>query len=113
MTPGALPQGAAMLQTTIAPTMLQASPKENVLASSATATINLRIANAVIDFSTILSGASKSTSSKSAVSAGNIAAWQALWSGARTVDAARYFRDSAVSARTPITTPWITSPVAA
>jgi carboxypeptidase PM20D1 len=40
----ATPQGAAMLQTTIAPTMLQGSPKANVLASSATAMINLRIA---------------------------------------------------------------------
>lgn len=39
----ATPQGAAMLQTTIAPTMLQGSPKQNVLPSVATATINLRI----------------------------------------------------------------------
>jgi carboxypeptidase PM20D1 len=37
------PQGAATLQTTIAPTMLQGSPKLNVLPSVATATINLRI----------------------------------------------------------------------
>jgi carboxypeptidase PM20D1 len=36
-------QGAATLQTTIAPTMLQGSPKQNVLPSVATATINLRI----------------------------------------------------------------------
>jgi carboxypeptidase PM20D1 len=39
----ATPQGAATLQTTIAPTMLQASPKQNVLPSVASATINLRI----------------------------------------------------------------------
>jgi carboxypeptidase PM20D1 len=39
----ATPQGAATLQTTIAPTMLQGSPKQNVLPSVATATINLRI----------------------------------------------------------------------
>ncbi len=39
----ASPQGAATLQTTIAPTMLQGSPKQNVLPSVATATINLRI----------------------------------------------------------------------
>ncbi len=37
------PQGAATLQTTIAPTMLQGSNKQNVLPSIATATINLRI----------------------------------------------------------------------
>jgi carboxypeptidase PM20D1 len=41
---GASPQGAAMVQTTIAPTMLQASPKENVLAASAEALVNYRIA---------------------------------------------------------------------
>ena len=35
--------GAATLQTTIAPTMLQGSPKQNVLPTIATATINLRI----------------------------------------------------------------------
>jgi carboxypeptidase PM20D1 len=39
----ASPQGAATLQTTIAPTMLQGSPKQNVLPSIASATINLRI----------------------------------------------------------------------
>ncbi|HET9445935.1 MAG TPA: M20/M25/M40 family metallo-hydrolase, partial [Steroidobacteraceae bacterium] len=39
----ATPQGAALLHTTIAPTMLQGSPKQNVLPSVATATINLRI----------------------------------------------------------------------
>ena len=39
----ATPQGAATLQTTIAPTMLQGSPRFNVLPSIATATINLRI----------------------------------------------------------------------
>ena len=39
----ATPQGAATLQTTIAPTMLQGSPKQNVLPTVATATINLRI----------------------------------------------------------------------
>jgi carboxypeptidase PM20D1 len=39
----ASPQGAATLQTTIAPTMLQGSLKQNVLPSLATATINLRI----------------------------------------------------------------------
>jgi carboxypeptidase PM20D1 len=39
----ASPQGAATLQTTIAPTMLQGSPKQNVLPSKATATVNLRI----------------------------------------------------------------------
>lgn len=39
----ASPQGAATLQTTIAPTMLQGSPKQNVLPSVATATVNLRI----------------------------------------------------------------------
>ncbi len=38
------PAGAAMLHTTIAPTMLQGSPKENVLPQSATALINYRIA---------------------------------------------------------------------
>ena len=36
-------QGAATLQTTIAPTMLEGSPKMNVLPSVARATINLRI----------------------------------------------------------------------
>jgi carboxypeptidase PM20D1 len=40
---GASPQGAATLQTTVAPTMLQGSPKQNVLPSIATATVNLRI----------------------------------------------------------------------
>jgi carboxypeptidase PM20D1 len=40
----ATPAGAAMLHTTIAPTMLQGSPKENVLPQSATALINYRIA---------------------------------------------------------------------
>jgi carboxypeptidase PM20D1 len=39
----ATPPGAATLQTTIAPTMLQGSPKQNVLPSVATATVNLRI----------------------------------------------------------------------
>ena len=39
----ASPQAAATVQTTIAPTMLQGSPKQNVLPSVATATINLRI----------------------------------------------------------------------
>jgi carboxypeptidase PM20D1 len=39
----ASPQGAATLHTTIAPTMLQGSPKQNVLPSVATAMINLRI----------------------------------------------------------------------
>ena len=38
------PAGAAMLRTTIAPTMLEGSPKENVLPQSATALINYRIA---------------------------------------------------------------------
>jgi carboxypeptidase PM20D1 len=38
------PSGAAMLHTTIAPTMLEGSPKENVLPQSATALINYRIA---------------------------------------------------------------------
>jgi carboxypeptidase PM20D1 len=41
---GATPAGAAMLHTTLAPTMLQASPKENVLAPTATGWINYRIA---------------------------------------------------------------------
>jgi carboxypeptidase PM20D1 len=40
----ATPAGAAMLHTTIAPTMLQGSPKENVLPQAATALINYRIA---------------------------------------------------------------------
>jgi len=40
----ATPQGAAMLHTTMAPTMLSGSPRENVLASEAGAVINLRIA---------------------------------------------------------------------
>jgi carboxypeptidase PM20D1 len=39
----ATPQGAATLNTTLAPTMLEGSPKQNVLPSIATATINLRI----------------------------------------------------------------------
>ncbi len=39
----ASPPAAATLQTTIAPTMLQGSPKQNVLPSVATAAINLRI----------------------------------------------------------------------
>jgi carboxypeptidase PM20D1 len=39
----ATPQGAATLQTTIAPTMLQGSPKQNVLPSVATAAINFRV----------------------------------------------------------------------
>ncbi|MBI1199608.1 MAG: M20 family peptidase [Phenylobacterium sp.] len=38
------PAGAALLHTTIAPTMLQGSPKENVLPQDATAWINYRIA---------------------------------------------------------------------
>jgi len=38
------PQGAAMLHTTIAPTMLRGSPKENVLPQDAAAWINYRIA---------------------------------------------------------------------
>ncbi len=41
---GASPTGAAMLHTTIAPTMLDGSPKENVLPQSANALINYRIA---------------------------------------------------------------------
>jgi carboxypeptidase PM20D1 len=40
----ASPSGAAGLHTTIAPTMLQGSPKENVLPQSANALINYRIA---------------------------------------------------------------------
>lgn len=40
----ASPSGAAMLHTTIAPTMLTGSPKENVLPQTATALINYRIA---------------------------------------------------------------------
>ncbi len=40
----ASPQGAAMLHTTIAPTMLEGSPKDNVLPDIATARINYRIA---------------------------------------------------------------------
>jgi carboxypeptidase PM20D1 len=38
-----LPEGNAMIRTTTAPTMLQASPKENVLAREALATINFRL----------------------------------------------------------------------
>jgi carboxypeptidase PM20D1 len=41
---GATPAGAALLHTTIAPTMLKGSPKENVLPQAATAWINYRIA---------------------------------------------------------------------
>jgi carboxypeptidase PM20D1 len=41
---GATPAGAAMLHTTIAPTMLQGSPKENVLPQAAMGWINYRIA---------------------------------------------------------------------
>ncbi len=41
---GGTPAGAAMLHTTIAPTMLLGSPKENVLPQSATGLINYRIA---------------------------------------------------------------------
>lgn len=41
---GATPTGRAMLHTTIAPTMLEGSPKENVLPQSASALINFRIA---------------------------------------------------------------------
>ena len=41
---GASPSGAALLHTTIAPTMLRGSPKENVLPQDATAWINYRIA---------------------------------------------------------------------
>jgi carboxypeptidase PM20D1 len=40
----ATPTGAAMLHTTIAPTMLEGSPKENVLPATALARINYRIA---------------------------------------------------------------------
>jgi carboxypeptidase PM20D1 len=40
---GGTPSGAAMLHTTIAPTMLQGSPKENVLPQEANALINYRI----------------------------------------------------------------------
>jgi len=40
---GESPAGAALLHTTIAPTMLQGSPKENVLPERATALINYRI----------------------------------------------------------------------
>jgi carboxypeptidase PM20D1 len=42
---GEKPSGAAMLHTTIAPTMLEGSPKENVLPQSANALINYRIAS--------------------------------------------------------------------
>ncbi|HEX2801800.1 MAG TPA: M20 family peptidase [Phenylobacterium sp.] len=41
---GATPVGASLLHTTIAPTMLQGSPKENVLPQDATAWINYRFA---------------------------------------------------------------------
>jgi carboxypeptidase PM20D1 len=41
---GASPAGAALLHTTIAPTMLKGSPKENVLPQDAAAWINYRIA---------------------------------------------------------------------
>ncbi len=41
---GDVPASAAMLHTTIAPTMLTGSPKENVLPQTATALINYRIA---------------------------------------------------------------------
>lgn len=41
---GGTPAGAALLHTTIAPTMLKGSPKENVLPQDATAWINYRIA---------------------------------------------------------------------
>ncbi len=41
---GAKPSGAAMFHTTIAPTMLEGSPKENVLPQSASGLINYRIA---------------------------------------------------------------------
>jgi len=41
---GATPQGAAMLHTTMAPTMLVGSPKANVLPTEASAWINYRIA---------------------------------------------------------------------
>jgi carboxypeptidase PM20D1 len=41
---GATPAGAALMHTTIAPTMLKGSPKENVLPQDATAWINYRIA---------------------------------------------------------------------
>lgn len=41
---GATPQGAAMLHTTMAPTLLAGSSRENVLATEASAWINLRIA---------------------------------------------------------------------
>jgi carboxypeptidase PM20D1 len=41
---GATPQGAAMLHTTIAPTMLRGSSKENVLPTVASVWINFRIA---------------------------------------------------------------------
>jgi len=40
---GSFPAGAAILRTTIAPTVLQASPKENVLPQTATALINYRL----------------------------------------------------------------------
>ena len=40
----ATPAGAALLHTTLAPTMLRGSPKENVLPQDATAWINFRIA---------------------------------------------------------------------
>ena len=40
----ATPAGAALLHTTVAPTMLKGSPKENVLPQDATAWINYRIA---------------------------------------------------------------------
>jgi carboxypeptidase PM20D1 len=41
---GATPSGAALLHTTLAPTMLKGSPKENVLPQDASAWINYRIA---------------------------------------------------------------------
>jgi carboxypeptidase PM20D1 len=40
---GKIPESNAMIRTTTAPTMLQASPKENVLAREARATINFRL----------------------------------------------------------------------
>lgn len=40
---GSTPQGAAMLHTTIAPTMLQGASRENILPSTASVTLNLRL----------------------------------------------------------------------
>ncbi|MGA0606389.1 M20 family peptidase [Phenylobacterium sp. VNQ135] len=97
---GATPPGAALLHTTIAPTMLKGSPKENVLPQDATAWINYRIApgdtpdsvmararSAVGDLPVTLAWNGR-PAAPSAVSSTNSRGWRALAATAGAVSGA-------------------------